>query len=112
MLNTMLMSVVERTKELGVLRAIGWKRSSVVQMILGESALIGIAGALVGVSASWLLMVILRQWPATSLLVPEHISAQAIGVGITAALVAAVAGSFYPSYHAASIPPVESLRHE
>jgi putative ABC transport system permease protein len=112
MLNTMLMSVVERTKELGVLRAIGWKRSSVVQMILGESALIGIAGALVGVSASWLLMMILRQWPATSLLVPDDISVPAIGFGGAAAIFAAISGSFYPSYHAASIPPVESLRHE
>ena len=47
-LNTMLMSVIERTKELGILRAVGWRRSRVLRMILGESAMISTAGAIVG----------------------------------------------------------------
>jgi putative ABC transport system permease protein len=48
MLNTMTMSVAERTKEIGMLRAIGWRRARVVQMILGESIMLSMAGALVG----------------------------------------------------------------
>ncbi len=44
MLNTMIMSVFERTKEIGTLRAIGWRRSRIIQMILGESLILSICG--------------------------------------------------------------------
>ena len=48
MLNTMIMSVFERTKEIGVLRAIGWGRWRVVKMILMESILLSLLGGVVG----------------------------------------------------------------
>ena len=59
MLNTMIMAVFERTQEIGVLRALGWRRSRVLQLILGESVCLGLIGAVLGV----LLAVIgLRAW--------------------------------------------------
>ena len=73
-LNTMLMSVIERTKELGILRAVGWRRSRVLRMILGESAAISLAGAIVGSMLSWVLIRILSNWSRTTLLVPTTIS--------------------------------------
>ncbi len=112
MLNTMLMSVMERTRELGILRAVGWTRSRVIRMVLGESVVISLVGAVLGSVAAWILIEMLSQWPRTSLLVPQYLSMPAVMLGFAAAIIAGVAGSFYPAFHAASVPPVESLRHE
>ncbi len=51
MLNTMVMSVFERTKEIGTLRAIGWRKSRIVRMVLGESLVLSVVGAIVGSAA-------------------------------------------------------------
>jgi putative ABC transport system permease protein len=112
MLNTMLMSVIERTRELGILRAIGWRRSRVIRMILGESFVISLIAAVAGLASSWLLLHLLSYWPRTSLLVPQGLSNTAVAMGFLAAIFAGVAGSFYPALHASSITPVEALRHE
>ena len=53
MLNTMIMSVFERTREIGILRAIGWRKWRVMLMILGESMVLCIVGALLGAAAPW-----------------------------------------------------------
>ena len=111
-LNTMLMSVIERTKELGILRAVGWRRGRVLRMILGESAAISIAGAIVGSILSWGLVLILSRWSMTTLLVPATISPAALVPGLAVAIVAGIAGALYPAIHAASVPPIESLRYE
>ncbi len=112
MLNTMLMSVSERTREFGVLRAIGWKRARMVWMIVGESLLMGVAGALLGGIAAWALVGLLSGWGRTSLLVPERIALSALLPAVVGAVLAAVVGSLYPAVRATGVPPVESLRHE
>jgi putative ABC transport system permease protein len=112
MLNTMLMSVVERTREIGVLRAIGWSRRRVMRMVLGESLIISLISATIGMAAAWALIQFLSRWPTTSLLVPPDLSVAAFTIGFAAVIVAGVAGTFYPAFHAASIPPTEALRHE
>jgi putative ABC transport system permease protein len=111
-LNTMLMSVIERTQELGILRAVGWRRSRVLRMILGESAAISFAGAILGSVLSWIMVRILSEWSRTALLVPATISTAALIPGFLVAIVAGIAGALYPAIHAASVPPVESLRYE
>ena len=47
-LNTMLMTVFERTREIGILRALGWKRTRVLGLVLGEATALGLGGALFG----------------------------------------------------------------
>lgn len=111
-LNTMLMSVIERTKELGILRAVGWRRSRVLRMILGESAAISLAGAIVGSTLSWVLIRVLSNWSRTTLLVPTTISTSALVPGFAVAIMAGVLGALYPAIRAASVPPIESLRYE
>ena len=66
MLNTMIMSVFERTKEIGTLRAIGWKRRRVVQMVLGESVMLSIGGAILGSVVGVLLVKFLSHLPNTA----------------------------------------------
>ena len=111
-LNTMLMSVIERTEEIGLLRALGWKKKRVLQMILGESVAISLAGAILGVLVSWVLIHFLANWSRTSLLVPPDLSAAAWMSGFAVAIVAGIAGALYPASYAARMLPIESLHHE
>jgi putative ABC transport system permease protein len=112
MLNTMLMSVMERTLELGLLRAIGWKRRRIMQMILGESLVISLLGATVGLFCAWMLIRALSHSANTSLLVPRAVSGTAVFLGVAAAVIAGAVGACYPAFRAASVPPIEALRYE
>ena len=66
MLNTMIMSVFERTSEIGILRAIGWRRWRVVRMILMESVLLSLAGGAVGAVGAIVLARVLAAQPAVA----------------------------------------------
>ncbi|HET6323822.1 MAG TPA: ABC transporter permease [Planctomycetaceae bacterium] len=112
MLNTMLMSVLERTKEFGVLRAVGWSRGRVIRMILGESLAIGLFASLVGMLGAGLFVRALGTWSYTRNFVHPSLSAQAILLGIVLTLFAGLAGSFYPAYRGATCAPLSALHFE
>jgi putative ABC transport system permease protein len=110
MLNTMLMTVLERTRELGILRAIGWTRGRVIRLILGESLVIGLAGSLVGAVCAGIFLQILASWSFTRNIVQPGLSANAVLSAVALMLAAALAGSCYPAYRGASVAPTEALR--
>jgi ABC-type lipoprotein release transport system permease subunit len=111
MMNTVLMSVFERTREIGVLRALGWRRRWVIQMVLHESLLLSVLGAafgcLLGVGLSKLLGL-------TSLgsLVPAAFSLGLFVQVFVIALLLGAVGGLYPAVRAANLRPVEAIRHE
>ncbi len=110
MLNTMLMSVLERTRELGILRAVGWTRGRVVRLILGESLVIGLAASATGGLVAAILLQLLSGWTFTRNIVQPGLSVGAVLTAAGLMLVAALAGSFYPAYRGASIAPTQALR--
>ena len=55
-MNTMLMAVVERTREIGVLRALGWRRRAVLKLIIKEALLLGVLGGISGMIIAFLLV--------------------------------------------------------
>lgn len=110
-INTMLTSVFERTRELGVLKAVGWSNNRILLMIVGESIVItvvaGIIGSIVGVVG----IELLAATGAVEMLTPVYTVntfakafAVAIGVGII--------GGLYPAYKATRLPATEALRYE
>ena len=111
-MNTIIMSVFERTREIGILRALGWKRKRVIAMILGEAALISvasaIAGTLMGLSTIFLIMQtnIGRSWLVLSF--DPAILLQVIGVSFAVVVIGAV----YPALRASNFSPIEALRYE
>ena len=111
-LNTMLMSVTERTRELGILRAIGWSRSLIVRMILGESLMLCVAGVVLGTAFAWVSVLILATCPFTRTLVPPGLSLTAVVVGAAVGVLAGIAGAAYPAYRATGVDPTEALRYE
>jgi putative ABC transport system permease protein len=111
-LNTMVMSVVERTRELGVLRAIGWSRTRVVRMVLSESALLSLAGAALGTSAGALLTEFLGRFPTTAGFIEGHVAPHVIAQGIAIALAMGLLGAAYPAFWSAGLRPVEALHRK
>jgi putative ABC transport system permease protein len=112
-MNIMLVSVTERTKEIGLRKAIGAKRRDILTQFLTEAATLSFAGGAVGVALSWLLVKIASNvatnmgFPLPALL-PGDVIALAVGVSIFIGLVSGI----YPAFRAARLDPIESLRHE
>jgi putative ABC transport system permease protein len=111
-MNTMIMSVFERTREIGVLRAIGWRGSRILRLIVTESlflcVLAAAVGVAVGVAASRSVLLV----PSVSaFLVPAYpleLFLRALGVGVVVALLGAV----YPAVRAVRLSPMEAIRYE
>jgi len=112
MLNTMLMAVFERIREIGILRAIGWRKSRVVRMVLGESLLLSLAGALVGIIAALAVTRWLTTFPQVSGYIEGNIPPWVLIEGALMAVGVGLIGGIYPALRAANLKPTEALRHE
>lgn len=111
-LNTMAMSVLERTREFGLLRALGWPRWRVVRTIFIESAMLALAGAVLGSVLGVLLPKMLGQVRTMSGLIEGNTDPLALLEGFGIALLMGIAGAAYPAYRGASLRPIDALRHK
>ncbi len=111
-LNTMMMAVFERTGEIGVLRALGWRRRRVLALILGEALALGGAGAVLGMALGFAGVRLLARSPTASGFVAGDLPPAALGVGLAMALVLSLLGGLYPALRGAALNPTEALRHE
>ena len=112
LLNTMLMSVLERVQEIGILKALGWRTSCIARMILLEALTLSLLGAIAGIAAGVLLV---RLLSATSLLgglLEPELSLPVIAAGVGVALCIGGLGGLYPALRAARLSVVEALRYE
>jgi ABC-type antimicrobial peptide transport system permease subunit len=112
MLNTMLMSVLERTREIGVLRALGWRRWQVVGMILHEALVLGVIGGVCGIVVGAVLGWSLELIPGIGGMLEPSYSPQLLAQVVTLAVVTGVLGGLYPAWRATRMRPVEALRYE
>ncbi|QEH32617.1 Macrolide export ATP-binding/permease protein MacB [Aquisphaera giovannonii] len=112
MLNTMIMAVFERTREIGVLRALGWRRTRVLRLILGESIILGLVGAALGMVLAILGLRVLMLAPTAQGFVDPRLPAPVLAFGLVMGLALSVLGGLYPALRAASLDPSEALRHE
>lgn len=111
-LNTMLMSVMERTRELGILRALGWPRTLVMRLILGEALLLCLASVALGTAAAWGGVCLLSRWSFTQALVAPRLTPAAVALAAAVGVLAGIAGAVYPACRATSVEPTEALRYE
>jgi ABC-type antimicrobial peptide transport system permease subunit len=112
MLNTMLMSVLERTREIGVLRSLGWRRRRVLGMILQESLVLGAVGGICGIPLGLGLGGLIGSAGIWGGAIEPIYTSQTFVHAIVVAAVAGVIGGLYPAWRATRMRPVEALRYE
>jgi len=107
-MNVMLASVTERTREIGIRKSLGAKRRDILLQFLVESTVMALVGGAIGVFIAWVLAVIVRS--ATP--VPMTVPFVAVAVAITISSAVGVFFGVYPARKAARLEPIEALRFE
>jgi putative ABC transport system permease protein len=109
-MNTMLMTVFERTQEICVLLAIGWKRGRIVRMVLCESALLGFLGGLVGTLMGAAAVKLLQNTPAIRGLLEPDLGVGLLTTSVAMAIFVGVVSGLYPAWRGSRLAPARGLR--
>ena len=104
----MMISVTERTREIGVRKALGATRREVMWQFLVEAATLTLVGGVVGLVFGWVIAVMLHSFTP----VPAYVPLGSVILALTAAAVTGLLFGIYPASKAARLDPVEALRYE
>lgn len=110
--NTLLLSLFERTREFGLLRAIGWRRDRVVLLVVSEGIILAILGSALGVGLSFAASALLEALPQLRGVLHANFTEEAFWRGLYTGLGMAVLGALYPAIRAADLAPLKALSHE
>jgi putative ABC transport system permease protein len=105
-MNIMFVSVAERTREIGIRKAIGAKRRTILVQFLIEAASVCLIGGLIALSIAWPLTFVMR------LYIPATLSLTIVGIALGVSLATGVLSGFFPAWRAARMNPVDALRNE
>jgi len=111
-MNTMVMAVFERTREIGILRAVGWRTRRILQMIVGEAIMLCMIASVFGSVVAVLLTRFIVLLPAIRAFISPEYTPDVFVRGILVGVGVAVLGAIYPAYRAARFSPAEAIRYE
>ena len=109
-MNTMLMTVFERTHEIGILLAVGWRRRRIVSMVLCESALLGLFGGIVGVGLGVLGLITLGSSPGIRGFIEPDLNLKLMLISIVISVVVGVMSGLYPAWRSSRLTPSFALQ--
>ena len=104
-MNIMLVSVTERTKEIGIRKALGARRSDILKQFLVEAITLSAIGGTIGVALAWIIGRVI-----STMLLPTYLSITAVIVAVTVSGVIGVVSGIFPAWKAARLDPIEALR--
>ncbi|HWQ91939.1 MAG TPA: ABC transporter permease [Clostridia bacterium] len=105
-MNIMFVSVAERTREIGIRKAIGAKRRTILIQFLIEAACICLGGGIIALSFAWPITLIMQKF------LPATLSLTVVGIALLVALSTGLTAGFFPAWRAARMNPVDALRNE
>ncbi len=105
-MNIMFVSVAERTKEIGIRKAIGAKRRTILMQFLAEAASICLLGGLVALAIAWPITLVMQRF------LPATMSLYIVGLALLVSAVTGLTAGFFPAWRAARMNPVDALRNE
>lgn len=111
-MNTMIMSVFERTREIGVLRAVGWRRWRIMVMVLSEALIVGLLGALLGIIAGVLAALGIASLPVARSFIEPTFNFVLLERALLVAVFVGLLGGIFPALRASRLSPLEALRYE
>ena len=106
-LNTMLMSVMERFRDFGILKAIGWSNSNVMSLVISESIVLGAGGGIAGIIIGTVLVEVAKPILGFPMQVSITLAATAFALAVSLGLI----GGLYPAYKASRLNPIEAIRY-
>lgn len=107
-MNIMLVSVTERTREIGIRVSVGARGSDILSQFLIEAIALSLSGGIIGVLLSWGLATFLEESRGMTMVIESWVVSLALGVSVSIGLVFGL----FPAYKAAQLDPIEALRHE
>ena len=105
-MNIMLVSVIERTREIGIRKALGARERDIWGQFLIEAIFLTLAGGIIGVAVGWGAAIVVKQWTTTV------VTWDTIVLAVSVAVAIGVFFGFYPAWQASRLNPIEALRHE
>jgi len=106
-MNIMFVSVTERTKEIGIRKAIGAKRRAILAQFLFESSVICMIGGVIGIVLSFAAAALIDR-----LVMPASVNLPIVGVALGVSLLVGVVSGFIPAWRASRLSPIDALRYE
>ena len=111
-MNIMLVSVTERTREIGIRKAVGAKRRDILRQFLVESAMLSLSGGIIGLVLAVIATTLITGVELGPYPVKAPMSLDVVIIALSVAIIVGLASGIYPAYRAARLDPIESLRHE
>ena len=111
-INTMAMSVAERTREIGIKRAIGGSRGRIIRALVAEAGLIGLIGGLIGLALGALVVVLANEAGRTSGTVLFDLTPETAIFAVAFSTILGMVAGIIPAWSAARLDPVAALRYE
>jgi len=105
-MNIMFVSVAERTREIGIRKAIGAKRRTILLQFLIEAATICMIGGLIGLGIAWPVTLLIQKF------LPAEMSLLIVGISLLVSLLTGLLSGIFPAWRAARMNPVDALRNE
>ncbi len=111
-MNIMLVSVTERTREIGIRKAVGAKRRDVLLQFLLEAAMLSLSGGAIGIIGGWLLSVAISMIDVGGITLNAVVSPDIVVLAISVSVFIGLASGMYPAMRAARLNPIDALHYE